>query len=33
MPLTSELKGTGVTITTLCPGTVKTGFPGTRRAE
>ena len=24
--LASELKGTGVTITTLCPGTVKTAF-------
>ena len=24
--LTSELKGTGVTVTTLCPGTVKTAF-------
>jgi short-subunit dehydrogenase len=24
--LSSELKGTGVTITTLCPGTVKTAF-------
>ena len=24
--LSSELRGTGVTLTTLCPGTVKTGF-------